>query len=1360
MKKFRSLLIMPMLVVMGMIQAQPDDGKILESKISEHITHADTYYWFGMEEKGDLRTFGDGLSHLDQADSLLEIMGADGPAYAALSKQSEALRTDLENQIVRGHDRFTGTFPLTNLLGYNFFTDQSSPGTYEMIDDPRVTGAINSINNLANEIVGKWGREPQIDVVFTSIPNDAELENEALYVFNQSTKYFVHNKKEVRGALDDGQMRSFERGEMSSQMKDRLIDSFNSPTLLMVVVKRLDLVDNAYFYLAEGHAYNSGSSSSIRSFFTMGFSRDGRDLVNQVLIFVSCLFLIGMLVYHGVNYRKNQSGYRFGVEGIYIPLTYFMLGMVLPFLVEPLISTIKPDAESFSRVSFWWPMLMGVSLLGGPTAVILVASTRLGKFLPGLLTGSKGGATVVMISLGSLSYLSVPMILAGHTILSVLSLSTVLAVGCSGYLFGLAVDRVERTPVEYALISLILFGGIGLGVCMLDPRVIHLLVVIAVMSIWFENRRSWGSSNTDQDGELDIESGSMGSRIDPTRFSEPDYLQLSYYHDEIEAWVNDFNGQRETSCLTLLGNSGVGKTATADHVAKKLSSELGEELIVLTGKCSEPLASMSGSTSVFKPFKEALENHFHINLLGTDDQKMEQIEGAMGAVFNSVLPVAGVFLPAVTPEENRASTKTDIFNAVWKMLKDLSSSKTVLIYIDDIQWIDMDSLELLDYLIQKMEKEREKRSSGKGLTFMLTGRSEDSLPLMTDELAITLPETKITLKGPTDEERASILEQQLGFKRSAAKSIVSKAKAGTESNGGMFWVIQIIIQLAQEGLLRETESGIDLTIDPGSIPIPSDMQDALEAQLDLFPEFIPLLECAACLGKQFSATVLSDSLELDRLETLSRLKEIEERSGIIKDIRQSDDQFEFHSSFMLNTIRTRLSISGSGPASTDVPQIIREYHQRASLTLQKQYASGRSDVVFALADHHYAAGMACVVDAFGSCMDAAHASVGSYNFKQAFHYLDLARECGQLAGLYKHQSIEGCEMEGGRDSTWLTDALSRDIWSLDEVLICCEYSHVTHKYENKIAKLAEAYLLGLDEDETNDNRARLLVATTRALYDAEQYKKAEEYATKLIETSLEDSQRATGMQLKGLSMVPSDLDGRVSLLEQAHELVSKMRDRSTSEERLYGRILNSLGSEYLNFKDDEDRQQKGLALLRERVESNEKNNLGDMQGMAFTHGAMARYHLYQTRDMDSARANFTIDLELSIELGDVQGQSQMHSHLGECDAYDQIFDGAMKHYASAIELAEEMDESGFRFILFPCTGYLDVCMEKNDQGSADIMGVKLYGVFEQFNSRLGHDEFIVKKIRSSLDSWNETFTGDWVQKLKIVIDGLKTEEKK
>ena len=124
MVRTRSFMTISILVFMGFLHAQQDQGRILESSISESITHADTYYWFGMEENGHLGTFRQGLSYLDQADSLLEITGTNGPPFNALAKQSKALRMDLDNQIIRGYDRFTGTFPLINLLGYNFFTGE------------------------------------------------------------------------------------------------------------------------------------------------------------------------------------------------------------------------------------------------------------------------------------------------------------------------------------------------------------------------------------------------------------------------------------------------------------------------------------------------------------------------------------------------------------------------------------------------------------------------------------------------------------------------------------------------------------------------------------------------------------------------------------------------------------------------------------------------------------------------------------------------------------------------------------------------------------------------------------------------------------------------------------------------------------------------------------------------------------------------------------------------------------------------------------------------------------------------------------------------------------------------------------
>ena len=49
-----------------------NQGGSSQVQIEDMITHADTYYWLGMEENGDLQSFKRGLFYLNKADSLLD----------------------------------------------------------------------------------------------------------------------------------------------------------------------------------------------------------------------------------------------------------------------------------------------------------------------------------------------------------------------------------------------------------------------------------------------------------------------------------------------------------------------------------------------------------------------------------------------------------------------------------------------------------------------------------------------------------------------------------------------------------------------------------------------------------------------------------------------------------------------------------------------------------------------------------------------------------------------------------------------------------------------------------------------------------------------------------------------------------------------------------------------------------------------------------------------------------------------------------------------------------------------------------------------------------------------------------------
>ena len=73
------------------------------------------------------------------------------------------------------------------------------------------------------------------------------------------------------------------------------------------------------------------------------------------------------------------------------------------------------------------------------------------------------------------------------------------------------------------------------------------------------------------------------------------------------------------------------------------------------------------------------------------------------------------------------------------------------------------------------------------------------------------------------------------------------------------------------------------------------------------------------------------------------------------------------------------------------------------------------------------------------------------------------------------------------------------------------------------------------------------------------------------------------------------------------------------------------------------RKWKRAWLLEERIQLNEQKNLGDMFGMALTYGAIGRHYLYNVDEIETARKNFQADLDITIELNDIEGQSLMYS---------------------------------------------------------------------------------------------------------------------
>jgi hypothetical protein len=241
------------------------------------ILHAETYYWLGMAEQGNMAAFRKGLQHLARANSLVQDAPLSEIERSRYQARIKGLQIDLEEQVEIAHDTLFGVFPLTRFLTRSLFAESTTLDTFEVIDDPTVMAATSAARKLALTTITEWKERHQLDVVFTSVPNNPQLENEALYVFNSHPKFFVHNLREVTDALTPGQLVEFKAGNVTPEIRQRLLDAFGLNDLLVVLVRENDVVDDDYFYVLEGAIYNKVDDAPVHNFAVVDVPRFERE---------------------------------------------------------------------------------------------------------------------------------------------------------------------------------------------------------------------------------------------------------------------------------------------------------------------------------------------------------------------------------------------------------------------------------------------------------------------------------------------------------------------------------------------------------------------------------------------------------------------------------------------------------------------------------------------------------------------------------------------------------------------------------------------------------------------------------------------------------------------------------------------------------------------------------------------------------------------------------------------------------------------------------------------------------------------------------------------------------------------------
>lgn len=381
-----------------------------------------------------------------------------------------------------------------------------------------------------------------------------------------------------------------------------------------------------------------------------------------------------------------------------------------------------------------------------------------------------------------------------------------------------------------------------------------------------------------QDGE--IANFELGQRDACDRFAIPE--KLYGRETEVAALLSAFesvanpakNSHKGVEIILVAGFSGIGKTAVVNEVHKPIVRQRG---YFIKGKYDQFQRSIPFS-AFLEAFCDLIEQ-----LLCESETQLQQWKtqilvalGEQGRVITDVIPelekIIGV-QPAVA--ELAGSAATNRFNLLFQKFIQVFTAKEhpLVIFIDDLQWADSASFNLMQMLVCQKETQH----------LLLIGAYRDNEvsavhPLMLTLDAISKENVKvktITLKPLSEKNLTHLVADTLNCSPEIARPLTELIYQKTQGNP--FFSNQFLKSLHQEELIY-------YNFDEGywqchlsqiqELSLSDNVIEFIVAQLKKLPQVTQeILKLAACIGNQFDLGMLAIVNNKSQEETANPLWE-------------------------------------------------------------------------------------------------------------------------------------------------------------------------------------------------------------------------------------------------------------------------------------------------------------------------------------------------------------------------------------------------------------------------------------------------------------------------------------------------------
>jgi len=298
--------------------------------------------------------------------------------------------------------------------------------------------------------------------------------------------------------------------------------------------------------------------------------------------------------------------------------------------------------------------------------------------------------------------------------------------------------------------------------------------------------------------------------------------------------------------VLVSGEPGIGKTRLLDEVGA-LATKDGA--IVLHGGASE-----AEGMPPYLPFLEALGRHIQVTPLDLLRTQVASAPQVLATLLPELIPRLGDVPVSLTlPHEQ---TRFRLYEALGAFLEVIGAPHTLVLILDDLQWTDTASLDLLCHLA---------RHQSHAHLLVLGAYREYEIernPVLARTIAELTRQRRLATVavGPLSaEETAILVSSKLGISLHAEVQMLLHA----QSEGNPFFAEELLDGWIEEGaLVQEQNQWIAIT--PLDHALPPSIVAALQQRfMRLSAKSIDHLRVAAIIGRTFDLSLLATVLELE-----------------------------------------------------------------------------------------------------------------------------------------------------------------------------------------------------------------------------------------------------------------------------------------------------------------------------------------------------------------------------------------------------------------------------------------------------------------------------------------------------------------